>query len=58
MADIRIPISSLEVDMYVAKLDVSWLRTPFLRHSFLVKHPSQIERLIRAGVKTVRQETR
>lgn len=39
--------------MYVAKLDVSWFRSPFLRHSFLIEEQSQIERLVRAGVKTV-----
>lgn len=58
MVDLRIPISSLEADMYVEKGHVSWLRTLFLRHSLLVEHPSQIERSTPAGVKTVIQETR
>lgn len=39
--------------MYVARLDLSWFRSPFLRHSFLIERTSQIERLVRAGVKTV-----
>jgi len=39
--------------MYVAHLDLSWFRSPFLRHSFLIEHPSQIEKLVRAGVKMV-----
>jgi HD-GYP domain-containing protein (c-di-GMP phosphodiesterase class II) len=39
--------------MYVARLDLSWFRSPFLRHSFLIERTSQIERLARAGVKTV-----
>ena len=49
----QIPVYELHVGMYVAKLDLSWLRSPFLRHSFLVQEPAQIERLVRAGVKTV-----
>jgi len=53
MATIRVPIYELQTGMYVAKLDLSWFRSPFLRHSFLVEHNSQIAKLVRAGVKTV-----
>ncbi|OQW34677.1 MAG: hypothetical protein A4E19_17295 [Nitrospira sp. SG-bin1] len=53
MATTRIPIGELRVGMYVARLDLSWFRSPLLRHSFLIEHPSQIEKLIRAGVKMV-----
>ena len=38
--------------MYVAKLDPSWFRSLFLRHSFL-QHNSQIEELVLAGVKII-----
>ena len=37
--------------MHVAKLDVAWFRSPFLRHSFLIRTAEQIEKLRRAGVK-------
>jgi HD-GYP domain-containing protein (c-di-GMP phosphodiesterase class II) len=53
MARTRVPIYQLQIGMYVAKLDLSWFRSPFLRHSFLIEHTSQIEKLVRAGVKTV-----
>ena len=53
MARQRIPIDQLQIGMYVAKLDVSWFRSPFLRHSFLVEHSSQIAQLIKAGAKTI-----
>lgn len=53
MALKRIPVPELQLGMYVAKLDLSWFRSPFLRHSFLIKHASQIERLVKAGVKSV-----
>ena len=53
MSTRRIPVYELQLGMYVAKLDLSWFRSPFLRHSFLIEQPSQIERLVRAGVKTV-----
>jgi HD-GYP domain-containing protein (c-di-GMP phosphodiesterase class II) len=53
MATTRIPLRELQIGMYVARLDLSWFRSPFLRHSFLIEHPSQIEKLVRAGVKMV-----
>ena len=49
----RLPISQLRIGMYVAGLDLPWFRSPFLRHSFKVERPAQIEKLLRAGVKTV-----
>ncbi len=39
--------------MHVARLDVPWYRSPFLRHSFLVKTDKQIEKLRRAGVQAL-----
>ena len=36
--------------MHVAKLDVAWFRSPFIRHSFLIQTDEQIEKLRRAGV--------
>ena len=53
MATTRIPVSGLRIGMYVARLDLSWFRSPLLRHSFLIEHPSQIDKLVRAGVKMV-----
>jgi HD-GYP domain-containing protein (c-di-GMP phosphodiesterase class II) len=53
MATVRVPIYELQIGMYVAKLDLSWFRSPLLRHSFLIEQASQVERLVRAGVKWV-----
>jgi HD-GYP domain-containing protein (c-di-GMP phosphodiesterase class II) len=53
MSTTRIPVRELQIGMYVARLDLSWFRSPLLRHSFLIEHPSQIEKLVRAGVKMV-----
>ena len=58
MVDLRIPISSLYVGKYAVKLRRLVPPTPFLEYFFLVEHELQIERSARAGVKTVRQETR
>lgn len=46
-----ITIDALRVGMHVAKLDVTWFRSPFLRHSFLIRTDEQIDKLRRAGVK-------
>jgi len=53
MATTRIPVRDLQIGMYVARLDLSWFRSPLLRHSFLIEYPSQIDKLVRAGVKMV-----
>ncbi len=53
MATRRVPVYELEVGMLVAKLDLSWFRSPFLRHSFLIEQKSQIAKLVRAEVKMV-----
>jgi hypothetical protein len=39
--------------MYVAGIDCSWFRTPFLKHRFLVQAAEQIERLRRSNIHTV-----
>jgi len=49
----HVSINQLRVGMYVAKLDVSWLRSPFLQHAFPIQEPGQINKLRRAGVQTV-----
>ncbi|HEU4684198.1 MAG TPA: DUF3391 domain-containing protein [Nitrospira sp.] len=46
-------LEQLRLGMYVARLDVSWIRSPFLRHSFLIRKQAQIDRLRRAGVQAV-----
>ena len=51
MAYRPITIDALRIGMHVAKLDVAWFRSPFMRHSFLIQTDEQIEKLRRAGVK-------
>ena len=48
-----ITIDALRIGMHVAKIDVAWFRSPFMRHSFLIRTDEQIEKLRRAGVKHV-----
>ena len=49
----RIPLRQLQVGMYVAGIDCSWFRTPFLKHRFLVQAAEQIERLRRSNIHAV-----
>jgi len=46
-------IQDLRTGMYVSKLDISWFCSPFWRRTFTIEHEEQIERLRRAGVKSV-----
>lgn len=49
MATKTISIDQLHVGMYVAKIDLSWFQSPFIRRSLLIEHRIQIEKLRRAG---------
>jgi Domain of unknown function (DUF3391) len=49
----RIPLHQLQVGMYIAGIDCSWFRTPFLRHRFLVQTAEQIERLRKSNIHSV-----
>ena len=49
----RISLRQLRVGMYVAGIDCSWFRTPFLKHQFLVQTVEQIERLRRSNIQAV-----
>ena len=53
MATKTISIDQLRVGMYVAKIDLSWFQSPFLRHSRLIEQTIQIEKLRRAGAKQI-----
>ena len=48
-----ISVDQLRVGMFVTKLDISWLDSPFLSHSRLIKDTSDIESLKSAGVKVL-----
>jgi HD-GYP domain-containing protein (c-di-GMP phosphodiesterase class II) len=53
----RIFLHQLRCGMYVAQLDCSWWYSPFWRRSFRITSPRQIERLRRAGVRTLLIDT-
>ena len=49
----RISLQQLRVGMYVAGIDCSWFRTPFLKHRFLINTEEQIGRLRRSNARAV-----
>src|SRR3989304_2523398 len=49
----QIPIEQLRVGMYVTKLDISWIKTPFWRHRMRVENLGHIEALRACGVRFV-----
>jgi len=53
MATKTISIDQLRLGMYVAKIDLSWFQSPFLRRSLLIEQATQIEKLRRAGAKQI-----
>lgn len=50
---ITIPISRLCAGMFVVKMDIPWIDSPFLRHSRLIKGDDDINKLMGANVKTL-----
>lgn len=57
MATKKIPISALITGMYVTKLDISWIDSPFMYHHLKIKTKDQIDKLLKAGVKQVTIDT-
>lgn len=54
----RIPIQKLSVGMFLDGIDESWIKTPFVTHSFLIKDKEQIEKLKLVGIKHVSIDTK
>ncbi|MBD0306394.1 MAG: DUF3391 domain-containing protein [Nitrospiraceae bacterium] len=44
---------SLKIGMYVTRLDCPWYRSPFLKHRFLIRSQSQLDKLKRSGIQEV-----
>lgn len=57
MTSKQIPIASLCLGMYVTKLDISWIDSPFMYHHIMIKSQKQIDKLLKAGVKMVTIDT-
>jgi HD-GYP domain-containing protein (c-di-GMP phosphodiesterase class II) len=57
MAIKKINIKQLEIGMFITGLDISWIRSPFLKHSRLIGHNNDIQLLIQAGVQEVTIDT-
>ncbi len=53
MSTQRVRVDDLRPGMFIARLDLSWFRSPFIRHSFLIQDEGQIEKLRRTGVEEV-----
>lgn len=47
---LSIPISDLRIGMFLVKLDIPWIDSPFVRHSRLIKSQEEINKLIAAKV--------
>lgn len=50
---LQIPVSRLRVGMYLHKLGGSWLDHPFLRNSFLLEDPKDLQRILASGIQSV-----
>lgn len=57
MAIKRIPVTSLQVGMYLCGIDRPWLNTPFLIHRFLIKSPTDIAKLHQCGIQEITIDT-
>ncbi len=57
MAKKEIQISQLRPGMFVSKIDISWINSPFLSHSMFIKTQTHIDRLRKSGVRLVTIDT-
>ncbi len=49
----KIPIKKLKIGMYLTGLDISWIKTPFLKHRFLIDSQKKLQSLQGLGIKFV-----
>ena len=49
----RIPTTELRLGMYINKLGGSWMQHPFIRGSFLLTDPDDIQRILAADITEV-----
>ncbi len=49
----QIPVEQLKIGMFIDEMDVSWVKSPFLRHKRKITEPNDILLLKQAGVKFV-----
>ena len=49
----KIPIDKLEIGMYLVGVDVSWMKTPFVKHRFMIDSQKKLQSLKGLGIKLV-----
>ena len=49
----KIPIDQLKIGMYLVGLDVSWMKTPFVKHRFMIDSQKKLQSLKGLGIKVV-----
>lgn len=53
----KISVRDLKIGMYIDSMDISWFKTPFLKHRFMIKDEEQIEKIRNASLKHVYIDT-
>jgi HD-GYP domain-containing protein (c-di-GMP phosphodiesterase class II) len=53
MSVIEVPIDQAKVGMYLVGIDVSWMKSPFYKHRFLLSSAEMIKQLAACGVKVI-----
>jgi len=51
MPDQEVTIDKVKVGMYLTGIDVSWMKSSFLKHRFMISNQQQITSLKQTGVK-------
>ncbi len=49
----KIPIDQLKIGMYLVGVDVSWMKTPFVKHRFMIDSQKKLQSLEGSGIKFV-----
>ncbi len=52
-----ISVKQLKTGMYIHELDCSWIKHPFTRNQFKITEPSDIKKIITAGIKLLKIDT-
>jgi HD-GYP domain-containing protein (c-di-GMP phosphodiesterase class II) len=57
MPVIEVPIEKVRPGMYLVGIDVSWMKSPFYKHRFMISSPMMVKQLVGCGVKVITVDT-
>lgn len=57
MSKVKLPVNKIKPGMYLVGIDIPWMKSPFLKHRFLISTTEEVKKIKDIGVKVVDIDT-